>query len=269
MKIGLALSGGGARGIFHIGVLQALKDNNIHVDVISGTSAGALIGAFYAAGIPPEEILHLANKTSWFNFISPEFPTKGLTSHNYIKSILEKYIPKGRFENLHIPLTVTATNMNKGTLDLFSKGELYSAVLASCSVPLLFKPITINNQTYLDGGILMNLPAKPIRSKCDFLIGSNLIPNANIENEKLNGYTPLMTRVLELSIINNSVKQKALCDLLIETEELSTISKFDFKESNRMFQMAYDRSEALIKESMLKRHQINLTPYTNHHFHQS
>ncbi|MDQ3141637.1 MAG: patatin-like phospholipase family protein [Bacteroidota bacterium] len=249
LKIGLALSGGGARGVFHIGVLQALEEHKIEISIVSGTSAGAIVGSLFCAGVSPKEIMDLALQTSWYKFLVPGIPSNGLTKLSYLKDILSKNIPENTFESLKIPLVISATNMNLGILDLFDRGELYKPVLASCSIPMIFKPVHINNQMYLDGGILMNLPATPIKRSCDFLIGSSLIPLTEVHNKDLTGYFNLMTRVLELSVHNNSSNQKKQCDILIETDKIAKFPKFDLKEARELYKLGYETTQKILSQS--------------------
>lgn len=239
MRIGLCLSGGGVRGAFHMGVLQAFDESELKLSIISGCSAGALIGSLYAAGVKPQEMLSLAANTRWFNFLKPSLPNKGLISMDYLGFILRKNIPSNNFSDLNIPLKVTATNITKGILRIFDKGEIYKPVLASCSVPLLFKPIVIDGDVYLDGGILMNLPAHIIRNECDYLIGVSLMPLQPIAQDELNSSFKLLTRILELSVNNNSKEQITLCDAIIESPEISSFSRYDLKGTEELFNLGY------------------------------
>lgn len=239
MRIGLSLSGGGARGAFHIGLLKALDESEIKISVLSGTSAGALVGCLYAAGVAPQVMLQHALETSWFNFIKPALPDRGLIGMKYLDEVLRKYLPHDDFSKLKIPLKITATNLLKGKLKVFDKGAIIQPVLASCSIPLLFKPVYIQEEPYLDGGILMNLPADIIRRECDFLIGVSLMPVQEISKDELNNSFKLMTRILELSVNNNSKQQMSLCDHLIEAPGITYYSRFDLKAAEELFYLGF------------------------------
>ncbi|MBX7163638.1 MAG: patatin-like phospholipase family protein [Saprospiraceae bacterium] len=249
MRIGLCLSGGGTRGIFHIGVLQALEEYDIKPDIVAGSSAGALVGSFFCAGISPKEMLNIALSTSWFHFFKPKLPINGLTGLHYLGDLVKKYISHNSFDKLKIPLRITATNLNTGLLEVFESGELSRPVRASCSVPMLFKPVMIGTQMYLDGGILMNLPATLLRNSCDFLIGSSLFPLCEMDKKQLSGYIPLMSRCLELSVNSNSAYQKQKCDLLIETDDLSKYGRFDFKSSSQVYQLGYETASRILSQA--------------------
>ena len=124
MKIGIALSGGGAKGIAHLGVLKALEENQIKIDIVSGTSSGAICGAFYCSGIPPEEILKIITQTKILKHFKLTFSWNGLLDINKIGNILTKHLPGNSFEDLKIPLIVAATELRNGTTKYFKKGEL-------------------------------------------------------------------------------------------------------------------------------------------------
>ena len=170
MKIGLVLSGGGIRGIAHLGVLQALSEAGIKFNKISGTSAGSIVGALFAQGIEPAEILKVFMQTRLYNYIRPAFNAKGLMSLDKIRTLLLEYIPHNSFEGLKTPLIITATNYNECKVRYFSSGELINPILASSAIPVFFKPIKIDGKIYIDGGILNNFPVEPLRLDCDFII---------------------------------------------------------------------------------------------------
>ncbi|MBK9721552.1 MAG: patatin-like phospholipase family protein [Saprospiraceae bacterium] len=240
MRIGLCLSGGGARGIFHIGLLQAIDELNIPISIISGCSAGSLVGSLYAAGVKPEKMLALAIRTKWFSFIRPSMPNKGLMGLDYLEYILNLNIRHNQFSELEIPLKVVATNISKGSLAIFQSGEIIQPVLASCSIPVLFKPVNIQNEYYMDGGILMNLPVSIIKDQCDFIIGVSLMPLQELHINEINSSIKVLTRVLELAVQNNSKLQMELCDLLIETDKICEFSKYDLKGANQLFELGYE-----------------------------
>jgi NTE family protein len=171
MKTGIVLSGGGARGISHIGVLKALEEIGVTIDHVAGTSVGAIIGALHASGRTASEILDIVLKTSVLKSIRPSWNWRGLLSLEGLRTILSVYLPDDRFEALQIPLTVSATDIVKGKPAYFSSGELIAVLQASCCVPAVFAPVALNGSLYVDGGIMDNLPAKPIRPDVDLLIG--------------------------------------------------------------------------------------------------
>lgn len=144
MKVGLVLSGGGARGLSHVGVLKALDELGVSVDAISGTSAGALVGSLYACGIPPEQILDLVKKQQFIGFTGMSLNGDGFFSHKSLLNFIGDHVTCRKFEELQIPLFVTATNLELGIAETFSTGELLKPVAASAAVPVMFNPVEIN-----------------------------------------------------------------------------------------------------------------------------
>jgi len=246
-KVGIVLSGGGIRGIAHLGVLKALINAGIKISHISGTSAGSIVGAFYASGIDPEEGLEIFMKTKLLRFIRPALGSLGLVSIDYTSNLLKNYFPEDKIENLKIPLTITATNFSEGTLSYFDKGPLIRAIQASCCIPGIFRPIMIDGQMYVDGGILNNFPVEPLLNNCDFIIGSScnhLKPVSSITN-----ITSLMARA-GLMTVNKDMEQKAaFCNILIEPRGMGEISTFDMKKAETIYWLAYEETLKKIRNN--------------------
>ncbi len=237
MKVGLVLSGGGARGIAHLGVLKALDEFGVSVQCISGTSVGAILGALYANGLSPDGILDIIVKTSFLKAIRPAWTIKGLLSTNSLHTLLLKYIPHNRFESLSIPLTVAATDISKGKSVYFSTGELIPALVASSCVPGVFNPYKFNGSVYIDGGILDNLPARILRDECDLLIGSNC--NHVSDNFDGKNFKSVVERSLMMAINGNTPVSQSLCDFIIEPTEAGKISTFEFGRARELFDIGY------------------------------
>jgi NTE family protein len=134
-EIGLVLSGGGARGVAHIGVIQALEEFGVKPTRISGTSAGSIVGSLYAMGIPPAELLKIISQVSIFNAVRPTWAPGGLLRMDGFRQLLQKYLPDD-FSKLKMPMTIAATELKLGDIVYFDSGELVPAVLASCSIPV-------------------------------------------------------------------------------------------------------------------------------------
>lgn len=237
MKIGLTLSGGGIRGVAHIGVIKALEEIGLKFSIISGTSAGAIVGALYAHGYSPDEIFDLITRTKFFRSMRPAWTWTGLLSLQGLHDILVKHIPANDFAMLKIPLHVAATEIREGQTHYFSEGELIPAILSSCCVPAVFDPYPFNGNIYVDGGILNNLPVQAIREHCDFLVASHcnhLGPNFDLKNIKL-----IIERSLLMAISGNTVASKRMCDVLIEPPDLGKISGFDLSKAKELFDIGY------------------------------
>ena len=237
MKIGLVLSGGGARGISHIGVLKALEDFGVQVDCIAGTSAGSIVGSLYAYGYRADKILEIVMVTSFFKSVRPAWAWTGLLSLEGLREVLMKYMPENKFESLKVPMTVAATEIRRGRVEYFTQGELIPAILSSCCVPAVFNPVQFNGGVYVDGGILDNLPARSIKDKCDFLIGSHC--NYINEDFDIKNFRSVVERSLLMAINGNTTISKSLCNVLIEPPKVGKISGFELTKAKELFEIGY------------------------------
>jgi NTE family protein len=245
-NIGLVLSGGGARGFAHLGVIQALNEHGIFPDVISGTSAGAIIGVLYADGHTPGEILKLMEGSSRLDFMRPALPREGLLQINGIAKILKSSLRSKLFEELKIPLFVAATDLNHGKAVYFSKGEILDPVIASASVPVIFQPVKIGDVSYVDGGVLDNLPIKPIENKCRILIGSFVNPVDYIE--KISGLISIVERTFMLSMSKEIIEKAKKFDLFIAPPELKNYKFLDPEKAAELFWIGYKATTEKLKE---------------------
>jgi len=245
---GLTLSGGGARGIGHIGVLAALEKYGIVPDVISGTSMGALVGMLYAAGIAPKEILEMIMSSSLYELVNWQVPHSGLVNIKGVRKMLKKYIQEDDFSVLKKSFYCAVSNLNSGKLEIKSEGELFKWVMASISVPVILKPQFIDGNTYVDGGLLNNLPTGPVRKKCKFLIGVNV--NYNGYEEKVDGLQFIAERCFRLAIAKNITEGIEDTDLMIQPPETSTFSTFAFDKAEEIYKIGFDYAEKRILEEL-------------------
>jgi NTE family protein len=249
-NIGLVLSGGGTRGFAHLGLIQALNDSGIYPDIISGTSAGALAGVLYADGYTPKEILHLMNSGSRLDFMRPALPREGLLQIGGIIKILKSCLRAKTFEELKIPLYVTATDLNNGRAEYFSEGNLLDPVIASASIPVLFQPVMINDIYYVDGGVLDNLPVKPIENKCRFLIGSFVNPVGYVE--KCRGLINIAERTFMLSMSKEITEKAKKFDLFVAPLELRNYKILDPEKAEELFEVGYNATKEKLKDAVVK-----------------
>lgn len=246
-KIGIVLSGGGIRGIAHLGVLKAFMNAGITFSRVSGTSAGSIAGSFYAGGIDPEEGLQIFMKTKLLRFVRPALGSLGLINIENTREILKDYFPHDRIEDLKIPLTICTTNFSEGTLAYFNEGPLIQAILASSCIPGIFKPIMINGQMYVDGGILNNFPVEPLIDRCDYIIGSSC--NHLKPVDKISRISHLMQRAGIMSINHDMERKAKFCNILIEPKGMGEISTFDMKKAETIYWLAYEETLKTIKRS--------------------
>ncbi len=237
-KVGLVLSGGGLRGIGHLGAIKALEEHGYRPSIVSGCSAGAIIGAFYAAGYTVEEMLAIVQANDLFPTTSFRLSTSGFVNNRYLSRLIQKHIPQNTFESLKVPLYVSATNLLSGKTDYFHSGPLDDALLASSSVPLMFPSIKRDTSIYYDGGILDNLPVKPLLEQCEFLIGVHVNTPDQVTPEQL---TPMKTldRILHLAIGRSVAANARKCDLFLEPPDMLQFSMFGKKDLMHIYEHVY------------------------------
>lgn len=236
-RIGLALSGGGARGFAHLGAIKALHEVGLRPDVIAGVSAGSVVAVMYAAGIHPDEIFRRFEAAKFSDFCEFNVPRNGFFNLDRFKAFIEEMVPYKRIEQLPIPTVVCATNYDTGRPVAFTKGDLADRVVASCSIPIVFDPKVIDGVRYVDGGLLHNLPAWAIRKNCRFLIGVNCSPLAPPSGKM--GLVSIALRSYELVTKTNALGDMALCDMLVRTDDIARYKVFDLKGIEDVYNSGY------------------------------
>ena len=248
MHLGLSLSGGGARGISHIGILKAFDEYGIKFSMLTGTSAGAIVGAFYCAGYSPDEIIDIIKSVKLYKYIRPAISKSGLLKMGTTKAIYEKYLPP-KFEDLSIPFVIAATNLRQGTNTFFSHGQLIEPVMASSAVPVVFDPVKIENELYIDGGILNNLPVEPLIGHVDKIVGINCNPIG--EQVETGNMKSLLERSLLMAINVNSYNKKGQCDLFLEAEGLKGFGAMEFAKAQQLFDIGYEYGKTVADKVLL------------------
>ncbi|HCM76339.1 MAG TPA: patatin [Cytophagales bacterium] len=238
MNIGIALSGGGARGIAHVGVLKALDEMGVKVSCMSGTSAGSIVGTLYAYGYSPDEIFDIIKEVTVFRSVRPAWAWAGLLTMDGLRELLLSAMPENDFNALKMPMFVVATDIRKGEPHYFSKGELIPAIISSCSVPAVFNPVNYNGGLFVDGGLCDNLPSKVIRDSCDLLIGSHCNPISN--NFDARSLKVVIERSLLMAINGNTQMSKTICDIIIEPKKLDQFSSFEIAKAKEIFNIGYE-----------------------------
>ncbi len=176
--IGLALSGGSARGLSYIGFLKVLEKNKIPIDYVAGTSIGAVIGAFYCAGMHAKEMEDIVTKTDWSSLMDFTCEYTGLLDGKKIEDFIREKLPVKTFEDLYIPFAAVAVDVNTGEKIIFNKGDVAEAVRASLSIPGVFTPMKIGNRILVDGGVMDPIPIDVLKGKVNRIIALDLsIPN--------------------------------------------------------------------------------------------
>lgn len=254
-RLGLALSGGGARGIAHLGVLAALDELGLPVAQIAGVSSGAIAGTFYAAGFAPREILRLLLATNVVRLTRPAFSKFGLLYMDAVEGLLAKHLGgKLSFADLKLPLTLVATDLIAGESVYFTEGPLLPPLLASSAVPIVYRAVEYQGRQLVDGGLLNNLPVEPLLGQAGLrVVGVHCNP-ANRE-ARIGSFRRLVERTLHLAISANTAARKAQCDLLIEPPELRHYRPLSYRRGQELFDIGYrftmsqaDALRALVEE---------------------
>jgi NTE family protein len=245
-KLGVVLSGGAARGFAHVGVLKALQEHKLYPDIISGVSAGALVGSFYCDGYKPDEIIQLFGNRKWLKLLEFSYPRMGLTRYTGLARLLKSNLKSETFDDLKIPLVAGVTNLNNGKAEYISKGSLKKIVLASATIPGLVKPLVIDGSYYVDGGVMNNLPIKPIAGLCERIIAVHVNPTAHKDDFK--NVIGIIERAFHLSV-SRGVKLKVdNCDLFIEPPELKNYSVADITKGKEMNEIGYEYTMKLLED---------------------
>ncbi|MBD5203271.1 MAG: patatin-like phospholipase family protein [Bacteroidales bacterium] len=251
-NIGIALSGGGAKGFSHIGVLKALSEFDMRPNIVSGVSAGSIAAVLYASGLSTEDIIScFADGKKFQDFTEWAIPKEGFMKLKRFSRLLESWLPVKRLEELNIPTVVCATDFDHGKSIGWSKGEIVPRVIASCSIPIVFTPVTINGVHYVDGGVLRNLPAWAIREYCTTLIASNCSP-LNRGYSYRDSLLDIAMRSYHLMSKANMLQDIRLCDIVISPPALSAVGTFDLSSLRKAVTLGYDTA-CRVLEAHLKR----------------
>jgi NTE family protein len=179
--IGLALGSGGARGLAHIGVIEVLEEHGVPIDLLAGSSIGALVGGLYASGSDTAELRRIASDTT-VRSILPLFDPSirhGSLSGGKLQRLIERWVGGRRVEACSVPLAVVATDLGSGEIVLFREGDLTSAIRASVSVPGVFRPVPLEGRWLADGGLSLPVPAEPVRE-----MGADVVVAVDLDWER-------------------------------------------------------------------------------------
>jgi NTE family protein len=245
-NIGFVLSGGGARGFAHLGFLEAMNEAGIFPDIIAGTSAGALAGVLYADGYTPREILAMTKSTSRLELMKPALPREGLLQISGIMKLLKNNLRARTFDELKIPLIVTATDINNGRIVYFSEGNLIEIVLASSSIPVIFPPVKIGEFSYVDGGILDNFPVKPLEDICRIKAGCFVNQVGYVE--KISGLIRLAERTFMVGMAKEIPEKSKKFDFFVSPPELGNFRVLDTLRAPELFEIGYSNTKEKLKE---------------------
>lgn len=236
-RIGVAFSGGGARGFAHAGALKALAEFGVKPDIVAGVSAGSVAAVMHAAGMSPEEMLDAFAGMKLSDLGELSVPKNGFFSIEKLGKFVERSIGHTKIEELPLPAVVCATDMDNGCPVAFEKGNIGERVAASCAIPIIFKPVKIDGIRYIDGGVLHNLPAWALRDRCKYLIGLNCssLPRKKYKDNLID----IATASFNLVIKSNIWQDTALCDITVEMDDIAQYKVFNLRETRRVFRQGY------------------------------
>lgn len=250
-KLGIAFSGGGARGAAHCGALQALHEYGIKPDVVSGTSVGSIVATLYSAGFTPKQMIELFQGLNFFkDIVAPSVPKGGLFDSKPLLELIRKNLTYTRLEELPIPTYLVASDLEHGVPKVFSKGEIAPRVVASCSIPVIFRPMSINGIHYVDGGAFITLPVSVLRDKCETVIALNL--NHLEEDKYQDNLVSVAYRSFMMMMVSNTAPDIEQADVFIELDTYGCTA-VDMAKIVDLFFRGYDSAVKVLEEKGYQR----------------
>ena len=269
LRVGLVLSGGGALGVAHIGIIQAIEESGLRIDYITGTSMGALVGGLYAIGYSSDQLMEIAksnNFTELFldrknrRYISnyekvldertiATFPVSrkgidlpagiitGQNIYTYLSKLTWATHGTNDFNNFPIPFAAIGTDIETGQARVFNSGYLPDALRASISLPSIFTPHEIDGRLYMDGGLIRNLPVEDaIRMGANYTIAVN-VGTPLMPKDSLNTLSSIITQTMLFRVLDNVAVQSQLADYYIDVTELNSYNASDFNQADRFIEI--------------------------------
>lgn len=236
-KIGLALSSGGARGFAHLGVIQALHENGIPIDVIAGSSMGALVAGFYAASLDIDHLVKFASVFQRKQYLDFDVPRMGFIKGERVRQLIQLLTHGKNIEELHIPIAIIATDLHSGEKVVFKTGNAAESIRSSISIPGVFSPYNYLGRTLIDGGVTSWIPVKETRELgADIVIACNV--STTIECLKSYNVLDVISRSIEIIQLEGRQKSTKEADVILNPD-LSMFSSTTFTNINEMMYSGY------------------------------
>jgi NTE family protein len=243
-RIGLALGGGAARGFAHIGVIQVLEENGIKVDLVAGTSAGALVASLYASGKTGKEMQHLAETMDEGAITDWSFPLRGLIRGEALARFIRDKTGGRNIEQMSLPLGIVATDLSDGSSILFRSGDTGTAVRASSAVPAVFQPVRIGQREFVDGGLVSPVPVRFAREMGATLVVAVDITSPPEKDPPGDAFRMLMQT---FSIMGRSINMFELRDAdVVIRPKLDGVGSADFTARRRAVQAGREAALAIL-----------------------
>lgn len=244
-KFGLALSAGGARGIAHVGFLQALDEEGLRPDCIAGSSMGSVIGACYAHGMTPAamtEVLQQLRAGDIVNIGLTPISKLGLMKWTKVRKLMSSHLQDCTFDELEIPFRCVAVDLKSGRLHTFSEGSVIDAILASSSIPTVFRPVELNGALYIDGGVICRVPVKQVKEMgADVVVAVDVLSDVE-EVENVSNVFALVMRVYDIMDANKTAhdrrRWRRITDLWLEPH-MPGVSQYRFKFDREVYDAGY------------------------------
>ena len=255
-ELGLVLSGGGTRGLAHAGALQFLAEQQIRPDVLACCSSGSIVGALYAAGKSPREILDFFKSVYFFNWRHFTFNKPGLVSSMIFSNYLLPVFGEMTIGDLDLDIKVVATELVSGEQKIFEgKDKVIDAVIASCSIPGITVPYIVSDKMYSDGGVLNNFPADLINQDCKKLIGIYVSPVQDVVIDDLKTIKSVTSRAYELMSHRTEIYKFSFCDWIITSKKLASYGTFErnAERLEEIFEIGYQTAKSSYDESVFKK----------------
>ncbi len=243
--LGLALGAGGSRGVAHVGFLRALEEEGIRPDFIAGSSMGAVVGASYAKGLTPDEMQEVLSRLRAGDIMDIGFPTLGmlgLMRWTKARRLITKHLSECDFSDLKIPFCCVAVDICKGKLHVFKEGSVVDAILASSSIPTVFRPVEKDGMMLVDGGVLCRVPARQVKH-----MGADVVVAVDVlgpcpETEKIPNLIALVTRVYDIMDSHRTSDERRRnrrCFDLWLTPDIGDLSQYTIKYSEEAIEAGY------------------------------
>ena len=250
LKISLALSGGAARGAFHLGVLAALERNDVEIGAVSGTSIGAVIAAGVGSGVSAFDMIRIFKSKAFRKVFCFNYFRKGLLRIDEKAAILKEIAPIDRLEKMLIPTFVTCVDLPSGEIVRFSEGETIKLAIASSALIPIFRPIAYEKYMLIDGGFMDNLPVAPLLGLSYPVVSVNLFP---LHVKPKSNLFSSFERAIYLSILASSKQQIEQSDLCISDPSLDDFGLFTFKQLEACFELGYRKGSESILTFMVQK----------------
>lgn len=245
--VALALGGGAARGFAHIGVLEVLEKHQIVPDLIVGTSAGALVGAFYAGGIRNDKLIAAANELQKSDIADVTWPDRGVVAGEALQAYVNKALYWRPFEELQLPFAAVATDLRSGKYVAFTRGNVGMAVRASSAVPAVFQPVTIRGREYVDGGLTSVVPVRAARALgADIIIAVDVTKRPDIERE-LSGTADIVRQSYRVVMYALTQADAVDADVIVQPA-VSDIGAQNFDERHKAIEAGRSAAETTVNE---------------------